>query len=39
MGAENGNVQVVMDGDIDFSINTWLRAGCPKARKQSASGD
>jgi hypothetical protein len=28
-----------MDGDIDFFINTWLRAGCPKARKQSVSGD
>ncbi|MDR2812473.1 MAG: peptide chain release factor 2, partial [Puniceicoccales bacterium] len=38
-GAESGNVQAVMDGDIDFFINTWLRAGCPKARKQSVSGD
>jgi peptide chain release factor 2 len=34
-GVENGNVQAVMDGDIDLFINTWLRAGCPKARKQS----
>jgi peptide chain release factor 2 len=37
-GVENGNVQAIMDGDIDLFINTWLRAGCPKARKQSTSG-
>jgi peptide chain release factor 2 len=38
-GVENGNVQEVMDGDIDPFINAWLRAGCPKARKQNTSGD
>jgi peptide chain release factor 2 len=38
-GVENGNVQAVMDGDIDLFINAWLRSGCPKARKQNASGD
>jgi peptide chain release factor 2 len=38
-GVENGNVQTVMDGDIDLFINAWLRAGCPKARKQNAGGD
>ena len=34
-GAESGNLQAVMDGDIDFFINAWLRAGCPKSRSQS----
>ena len=28
-GSETGNVQVVMDGDIDLFINAWLRAGSP----------
>ena len=34
-GAESGNLQAIMDGDIDFFINAWLRAGCPKSRSQS----
>ncbi|MDR3317339.1 MAG: peptide chain release factor 2 [Puniceicoccales bacterium] len=38
-GAESGNIQVVMDGDIDLFINAWLRAGCPKARRQGLGGD
>jgi peptide chain release factor 2 len=38
-GVENGNVQEVMDGEIDLFINAWLRAGCPKARKQSTGSD
>ncbi|MDR1906750.1 MAG: peptide chain release factor 2 [Puniceicoccales bacterium] len=38
-GMESGNVQAIMDGDIDLFINSWLRAGCPKARKQNISGD
>ncbi|MDR1303149.1 MAG: peptide chain release factor 2 [Puniceicoccales bacterium] len=38
-GAESGNVQAVMDGEIDFFINYWLRAGSPKARRQGISAD
>jgi peptide chain release factor 2 len=33
-----GNVQAVMDGDIDGFIGAWLRAGCPTARRHSADG-
>ncbi len=33
-GAETANVQAVMDGDIDFFIDAWLRAGCPKSRNE-----
>ena len=32
-GCETGNVQAVMDGDIDTFIHTWLRAGCPSVRR------
>ena len=28
-GAETGNLQAVMDGDIDLFVNAWLRAGGP----------
>ncbi|MDR1435313.1 MAG: peptide chain release factor 2 [Puniceicoccales bacterium] len=38
-GTESGNVQAILDGDIDFFISSWLRAGCPKMRKQSIIGD
>ena len=31
-GTETGNVQAVMDGDLDIFIDSWLRAGCPKFR-------
>lgn len=31
-GVESGNVQAVMDGDIDAFIHGWLRAGCPIGR-------
>ena len=34
-GAETGNVQAVMDGDIDLFINAWLRAGGPTARNKN----
>ena len=34
-GAETGNLQAVMDGDIDLFINAWLRAGCPTARNKN----
>ena len=33
-GAETGNIQAVMDGDIDKFINAWLRAGCPTSRNK-----
>ena len=35
-GAETGNVQAVMDGELDPFIHAWLRAGGPTTR-QSAS--
>ena len=34
-GAETGNVQAVLDGDIDLFVNAWLRAGCPTARNKN----
>lgn len=30
--AETGNVQAVMDGDIDMFIEAWLRSGQPRTR-------
>ncbi|MDR2735767.1 MAG: peptide chain release factor 2 [Puniceicoccales bacterium] len=33
-GVEGTNLQAIMDGDIDMFINAWLKAGCPKTRKQ-----
>lgn len=33
-GTETGNVQAVMDGDIDLFINAWLRAGSPTSRNK-----
>lgn len=33
-GANTGNIQAVMDGDIDLFINAWLRAGCPISRNK-----
>lgn len=34
-GAETGNLQAVMDGDIDIFINAWLRAGGPTSRNKN----
>lgn len=34
-GSETGNIQAVMDGDIDKFIHAWLRAGCPKQRNKN----
>ncbi len=34
-GVDTGNVQAVLDGDIDPFVNAWLRAGGPTARKQA----
>jgi peptide chain release factor 2 len=33
-GIQTGNVQAVMDGDLDAFVNAWLRAGCPSKRMQ-----
>lgn len=33
-GVESGNIQHVMDGDIDRFINGWLRAGSPRHRSK-----
>ncbi|MGF1483061.1 MAG: peptide chain release factor 2 [Opitutales bacterium] len=33
-GSETGNIQAVMDGDIDLFINAWLRAGGPRTRAE-----
>jgi len=33
-GVQTGNVQGVMDGDLDEFVNGWLRAGCPAKRMQ-----
>ena len=35
-GFSTGNVQAVMDGDIDDFISAWLRAGCPTTRRGAA---
>lgn len=32
-GVESGNIQAIMDGDIDQFIHGWLKAGCPSERK------
>src|SRR5437867_8685768 len=33
-GVQTGNVQAVMDGDLDPFVNAWLRAGGPTKRMQ-----
>lgn len=38
-GAETGNLQSVMDGDLDMFVNAWLRAGCPKVRNKNYLND
>jgi peptide chain release factor 2 len=35
-GVETGNVQAVMDGDLDKFIHAWLRAGGPTSRVAAA---
>lgn len=34
-GAETGNLQAVMDGDLDMFVNAWLRAGGPTTRNKN----
>jgi peptide chain release factor 2 len=31
-GTQVGDVQAVMDGDLDSFVEAWLRAGCPLKR-------
>lgn len=38
-GVDTGNVQGVMDGDIDKFINAWLRAGSPRHRNKDIQMD
>jgi len=38
-GVDTGNVQGVMDGDIDKFINAWLRAGSPRHRNKEIQMD
>lgn len=38
-GVETGNVQAVMDGDLDAFVNGWLRAGCPRHRNKDVQLD
>ncbi len=33
-GVETGNIQAVMDGELDAFVNGWLRAGCPRHRNK-----
>lgn len=35
-GVETGNVQAVMDGELDEFIHAWLRAGQPASRRDEA---
>jgi peptide chain release factor 2 len=32
-GVETGNVQAVMDGELDPFVDGWLRSGCPISRR------
>ena len=38
-GISNGDVQGVMDGDLEPFINAWLRAGCPRHRNKDIQMD
>jgi len=38
-GAETGNLQAVMDGDLDMFVNAWLRAGGPTSRNKNIAVD
>ncbi|MGF1449075.1 MAG: peptide chain release factor 2 [Opitutales bacterium] len=38
-GTETGNIQAVMDGDIDGFVNAWLRAGGPRTRAEGVKLD
>jgi len=38
-GMDSGNIQAVMDGDLDRFINAWLRAGSPRHRNKEIQMD
>jgi peptide chain release factor 2 len=38
-GIQTGDVQAVMDGDLDEFVHGWLRAGCPAKRLPSVKDD
>ena len=38
-GSETGNIQAVMDGDLNRFIHAWLRAGCPLSRNKDIKVD
>lgn len=38
-GVETGNVQAVMDGDLDAFIHAWLRAGQPTSRQEAEAAE
>lgn len=38
-GVDSGNIQAVMDGDLDRFINAWLRAGSPRHRNKEIQMD
>jgi peptide chain release factor 2 len=38
-GVQSGNIQNVMDGDLDPFVNGWLRAGCPTKRSDAVGPD
>lgn len=38
-GHETGNVQAVLDGEIDGFIHKWLRSGCPRTRRTDLQED
>ena len=38
-GVQTGNIQNVMDGELDPFVNGWLRAGCPTKRADAADVD
>jgi peptide chain release factor 2 len=38
-GCETGNVQAVMDGELDRFIHDWLRAGMPRTRNKDVNLD
>ncbi len=38
-GVQTGNIQAVMDGDLDQFVNAWLRAGGPRTRNKDIKMD
>ncbi len=38
-GVQTGNIQAVMDGELDEFVDGWLRAGCPMKRATGVKDD